>query len=85
VRLSLWPGGALWFQAAQPGTRAHGGWAFLFSFNGTLGDLRPDELVSTFESSLDELYGYVHASAAGRLLALWSRVQPIVAETTTLR
>jgi hypothetical protein len=79
VRLSLWPEGALWFQAAQPGTSARGGWDFLFSFEGTLGDLHPDELVSTFESSLHELHGYVHASAAERLLALWSRVQPIAA------
>jgi hypothetical protein len=77
VRLSLWPDGALWFRAAQPGTRAHGGWDFLLSFDGTLGDLPPDELVSIFESSLHELGGHVHASAAPRLLALWSRVQPI--------
>jgi hypothetical protein len=80
VRLSLWPDGAIWFQAAQPGVRAQGGWDFLFSFDGTLGDLPPDELVSMFESSLHETYGQTRAGdAATRLLALWSRVQPIAA------
>src|SRR5262245_54972660 len=75
VRLCSWPSGALWFQAAQRGVRKLGGWDFLFSFEGTLGDLAPDELVSTFEASVVVLHGYVHESSAARLLTLWSRVQ----------
>jgi hypothetical protein len=78
VHLSLWPDGSLWFQAARPGVRARGGWDFLFSFTGTLGDLHPDELVSTFESSLPEVSGLRPATdAEARVLSLWSRVQPI--------
>ena len=78
VRLVLWAEGGLWFQAARPGPSARGGWDFLFSFNGTLGDVDPDELVATFESSLGEVHASSGVSdAAARLLALWSRVQPV--------
>ena len=80
VHLRLWPEGNIWFQAARSGPSARGGWEFLFSFDGTLGDLPPGELVSTFESSLGEVLasrGVIDAT--DRLLALWSRVQPIAA------
>ena len=80
ARLSLWSDGSLWFQAVKPGVSARGGWDFQFSFSGTLGDLPPDELVSTFESSLPEVNGHRGASdVEARVLLLWSRVQPIAA------
>lgn len=81
VRLSLWPDGALWFLTARPGTRRRGGWDFLVMFHGTLGELPPGDLVETFEASLHGLHpmhGDVGESATSRMLALWSRVQPIV-------
>jgi len=76
VRLSLWADGTIWFRAAQPGPRSRGGWDFLLTFDGTLGDVRPEELISTLEASLIQLHGHVRDGAAERVLALWSRIQP---------
>ena len=76
TRFCLWSDGALWFQAAKPGVSARGGWDFQFSFSGTLGDLPPDELVSTFESGLVAVNHRGGSDVEARVLLLWSRVQP---------
>jgi hypothetical protein len=76
IRLSIWPGGALWFRVATPGPSRIGGWDFLMWFDAEIGDLVPEELVALFEESLIAV-GVPPASGAGQqLLDIWIRANP---------
>ena len=72
IRLSVWPDGALWFRACEPGRR---GWDFLLAFHGQLSGPHSSELVRLFEETTPHVAARTDDTHQ-RVLRLWSRVSP---------
>lgn len=79
IRLSVWPDGALWFRACEPGKR---GWAFLLAFQGQLPGPHSSELVRLFEETTVHLSART-GDAEERVLRLWSGVSPTLDTAST--
>ncbi len=57
IRLSAWPGGAVWLGVHQPAATSEGGWAFAYTARGNVADLEAADVVRNFEATKSQAYG----------------------------
>lgn len=77
ISLKVWEDGELWFQACRPGPRRQGGWAFLESFHGSVGELRGPGVVKLFEESLTPIGLFPAGGDIGaQLRRIWRTAKP---------